>query len=81
MNDTPKCSEAVARLHLKKAIAGLVKACPMSIDNPSLCPLHPVRKKGRTLRTRWLDALTVEDMAYIADYHKVCLKWQEAGCP
>jgi len=81
MNNTPKCSDEETRQRLQKAIAGLVVECPQGHKNPTMCPLYLVRSKRSATRSKWLESLSSEDMAFVADYHRVCLEWQEAGCP
>jgi hypothetical protein len=29
----------------------------------------------------WLKGLDVDDLEFITEYHRICLEWQQAGCP
>ena len=32
-------------------------------------------------REQWLEKLADEDLRFIAEYHRICMEWQKAGCP
>jgi len=79
MNVTPKCSIDEDRQRLRKAVDALTAECPLGPKNPAMCPLHPVRKRRPSTRTKWVDSLNDDELRFLVDYHGVCLKWQEAG--
>jgi len=81
MNDPTKCNREEDRQRLKEAIGGLVAECPLGPKNPTMCPLYPVRKRQPSTRVRWVQSLKDDELDFLIDYHRVCQKWQEAGCP
>ena len=66
---------------MRTAIAKLAVECPVVKKNPTMCPLYPVRKKRMPARLQWIDSLQNQDVEFLSDYHRVCQKWQKAGCP
>jgi hypothetical protein len=58
---------------LRANLLELSEACPFDQTNPGDCPLFPLRKKKPAKRLQWLNALTENDLAYLAAYHRVCL--------
>lgn len=81
MNDTPKRSDEALRKRRRAAINKLIVECPVTRNNPTMCPLNAVRGKRMPTRLQWIDSLQDEDLGFLSDYHKVCQKWQKAGCP
>ena len=81
MNTVLKCSEEVLRKRMRARVAKLVVECPVSRSNPTMCPLSFVREKPMAARVSWVDALRDDDIEFLSGYHKVCQKWQKAGCP
>jgi hypothetical protein len=69
-------SQAVLSEQQNELLADLLKlsvACPFDQTNPQDCPLSRLRRMKMAKRSRWLHALTEEDLAYLAGYHRVCL--------
>ena len=67
----------------KQLLEGLLKlcnACPIHDDNPADCPLHAVRTLKPAKRRKWLNGLSDDELAYLTEYHRVCLK-VNAGPP
>jgi hypothetical protein len=58
---------------LRASLLELSEACPFHQANPKDCPLCALRKMKPTKRLQWFDALTEDDLAYLATYHRVCL--------
>ena len=58
---------------LRASLLKLSEACPFDKANPEDCPLFPLRKMRPARRMQWFDALTEEDLAFLAAYHHVCL--------
>jgi hypothetical protein len=81
MKDTQKCSNEEERQKLKKAIGGLAIKCPLGTKNPTMCPLHQVRKRRPSTRMSWIESLKDEELEFLSSYHQVCQKWQVAGRP
>jgi len=81
MNDLSKCKVDSAGQRLKQSVAKLTVECPLTHKNPAMCPLNPVRKQRPASRLKWIESLKPEDLDFLVRYHKVCLKWQKAGCP
>ena len=82
--EEPKVEPSMAKQKLK-AIRGqkdelranllkLSDACPFHPSNPEDCPLFPLRKAEPRKRLEWLNALSESDLAYLATYHRVCLR-------
>jgi hypothetical protein len=46
--------------------------CPFHHDNPEDCPLFLLRKMRPQKRLQWFNALSEDDLAYLATYHRVC---------
>jgi hypothetical protein len=74
--DTTATSQTSQRQHaeLRASLFSLAVACPVNECNPEDCPLFLVRKMKPAQRLQWLDALSMEDLVYVATYHHVCLK-------
>lgn len=81
MSTIPDNGEDKRRRALLDTVSPLMTRCPLGHDNPAMCPLYDVRTRRRSTRTRWLDQLPTEDLHFIAEYHRICQGWQEAGCP
>ena len=65
---------------LRASLLELSGACHFDQTNPQDCPLFPLRKRGPTRRLQWFNALTEDDLGYLAAYHRVCLTTKvEAG--
>lgn len=80
MSKAPICGEEKRR-NLLKTVETLTVKCPMGHKNPAMCPLHEVRSRRRPVREQWLEKLADEDLRFIAEYHRICMEWQKAGCP
>ena len=59
---------------LRANLLKLSEACPFHIENPEDCPLFPLRKMTRRKRLSYVNALSKADLAYLANYHGVCLR-------
>jgi hypothetical protein len=59
---------------LRANLLRLSEACPFHVANPEDCPLFPLRRMEPTKRLQWVNALSESDLAYLADYHHVCLR-------
>ena len=59
---------------LRANLVQLAEACPFHHANPEDCPLFPLRKVEPRKRLEWLNALSESDLAYLATYHRVCLR-------
>ena len=81
MNTDSKGGAEEPRQHLKQLVEQLAANCPVGPKNPEMCPLYPVRKRRPSTRARWIESLKPEDLEFVVTYHKVCLKWQQAGRP
>ena len=57
---------------LQAGLLKLFEACPFDETNPKDCPLFSLRKIGPCRRLQWFDALTEDDLGYLAAYHHVC---------
>ena len=68
MRSIPRGQQHELRANLLK----LFEACPFDETNPQDCPLFPLRKMRPTRRLQWFDALTEDDLGYLAAYHHVC---------
>jgi hypothetical protein len=64
---------------LRDSLVGLTEACPFHQDNPEDCPLFQLRKMEPVKRLEWFDALTGDDLAYLATYHHVCFATKVAA--
>jgi hypothetical protein len=51
----------------------LSAACPFDQTNPKDCPLSALRRMKPVKRVQWLQALTQDDLSYLAAYHRTCL--------
>lgn len=58
---------------LRASLFPLVEICPVEECNPEECPLYLLRKKKYTERLEWINALSEQDLAFLAAYHDVCL--------
>ena len=59
---------------LREAVLGLVKECPVKNRNPDDCILHAVRQMSAKDRLCWLNALSADELAFLAAYHQVCME-------
>ena len=59
---------------LRANLLQISEACPFHLANPGDCPLFPLRRMGPTKRLQWVNALSESDLAYLATYHRVCLR-------
>ncbi|MCX6914986.1 MAG: hypothetical protein NT167_18365 [Verrucomicrobia bacterium] len=57
---------------LRANLLALSEACPSDDANPEDCPLFLLRKMKPRNRLQWLNALTDNDLVYLATYHRVC---------
>jgi len=58
---------------LRATLLSLTKACPVDECNPKDCPLYSVRKMEPMQRLQWFNALSEDDLVYLATYHHVCM--------
>ena len=59
---------------LRANLLQLSKACPFHLANPEDCPLFQLRTMEPTKRLQWVNAQSESDLAYLATYHRVCLR-------
>ena len=59
---------------LRASLISLAERCPVVERNPEDCPLFRVRKMKPAARLKWLEALSEDDLDFIAAYHHVCMK-------
>jgi hypothetical protein len=64
---------------LRANLLKLSEACPFHLANPEECPLFPLREMEPSKRLEWLNALSEADLAYLANYHSVCLRIKMAS--
>jgi hypothetical protein len=60
--------------YIRGLVRELIPRCPWTQDNPTDCPLHPVRQLSSYHRTEWVNALSpqaAEDM-FVRHWH--CLE-------
>ena len=57
---------------LRANLLELTEACPFHDANPEDCPLFLLRKMKPRNRLQWFNALTENDLVYLATYHRVC---------
>jgi hypothetical protein len=76
-------ANSIKRGNLNQARANVLKlseACPFHVTNPEDCPLFELRKLKPAKRLQWVNALSESDLAYLATYHRVCIKMKsESG--
>ena len=65
------------RANLKVRAAGLIVACPVSQDNPAICPLRAVRHLSLRERYRWLDSLEPLQLRRLLEQHAECIVTRE----
>jgi hypothetical protein len=68
MNSMPDEQKKELRANLLE----LTEACPFHHANPEDCPLFQLRKMKPKKRLQWFNALTEDDLGYLATYHRVC---------
>ena len=68
MNSMPDEQKKELRANLLE----LTEACPSHDANPEDCPLFLLRKMKPRKRLHWFNALTDNDLVYLATYHRVC---------
>jgi hypothetical protein len=73
MTATASSTSAQRKNELRASVLCLAEACPVRNCNPADCPLYQLRKKKSAERLKWFDALSEDDLAYLAAYHDVCL--------
>lgn len=61
------------RSELRAHLLELIEACPFHRSNPRDCLLVSLRKMRAARRLQWFDALSEDDLDYLATYHHVCL--------
>jgi hypothetical protein len=59
---------------LRANLLHLSEACPFHLANPEDCPLFQLRTMEPTKRLQWVNAQSESDLAYLATYHRVCLR-------
>jgi len=62
------------RAELLDSILHVAMSCPVDLTNPVDCPLFLMRQLDLPERIQWFNALTDDDLAYLASYHCVCMK-------
>ncbi len=62
------------KLKLRDSLRVLAEACPIEHCNPEECSLFSLRKLKPRQRSRWLNALKEDDLAFLAAYHYVCYR-------
>jgi hypothetical protein len=67
------------RDELGASLISLARCCPLHERNPEDCLLFPVRKLKPSARLEWFNALTEDDLSFIAAYHHTCLNVKLAG--
>lgn len=74
METTVKMKSAKSqRDELRSSLILLAERCPVEGCNPEDCPLYHVRKLKRAARLKWFNALTGDDLNYVAAYHHTCM--------
>jgi hypothetical protein len=58
---------------LRASLISLTERCPGVECNPEDCPLFRLRKMKPSARLQWFQALTEEDLDFLAAYHHVCM--------
>ena len=74
--DTPPLGTTAANCReelLREQLVSLAVCCPHTRSNPSVCPLHEVRKLEPAAILDWLDGLSAEQRDYLMLYHQCCL--------
>ena len=66
---------------LRANLFSLAEACPVEGCNPQDCPLYLFRKLKRPQRLEWCNALSEDDLVYLATYHHICFKTKLALKP
>lgn len=57
---------------LRSELLCLLETCPAEYCNPDGCPLHGLRALKYSERLDWFNALSEEDLVFLATYHAVC---------
>lgn len=68
-----------SKSELRDNLLKLSEACPFHITNPEDCPLFPLRRMPQSKRLAYVNALSKADLAYLANYHRVCLRIKTAA--
>lgn len=58
---------------LRVNLISLTEACPLDKCDAEDCPLYALRKMKPRQRLQWFNALTEDDLIYLATYHHICL--------
>ncbi len=66
---------------LRASLVGLAETCPVHKDNPADCPLFTLRRMEPGDRLRWFNALSEDDLGYLASYHYVCMNLKLPSSP
>ncbi len=64
---------------LRASLLSLTKTCSVDECNPKDCPLYSLRKMEPMQRLQWFNALTEDDLVYLATYHHVCMDIKTAS--
>lgn len=64
---------------LRASLLSLTRACPVDGCNPKDCPLYSLRKMEPMQRLQWFNALSEDDLFYLATYHHVCMNIRVAS--
>ena len=56
----------------RKALLGLLKACPVKGDNPENCPLHRIRNDEHHMQIAWISTQSEYELDRIIGYHGNC---------
>jgi hypothetical protein len=73
---------------LRASLLNVVEFCPESVCHAGECPLFAVREMNARERAQWINALTGDELSFLAVYHHIYwnLKMSEEpevglGCP
>ena len=54
-------------------LAGLIFACPVTMDNPPACPLHALRRRPARDRFAWVQSLSRRECRDTVAHHAACM--------
>lgn len=72
--ETATASATSSATQLRAELMELIHGCPVDLCNPEVCPLFHLRQMNYNRRIEWFNALSQEDLEYLAAYHHVCMK-------
>ena len=64
---------------LRANLLKLSEGCPFHLANPEDCPLFALRRMKPAKRLEWINALSGNDLVYLATYHRVCLRMRRGS--